>query len=137
MTEKLYTLTQHEKRLGLSYWRLRKACIAQQKHGGSAGIEHYFINGRYLCTIDQVDAFLARYKSGPSRTFNGNLNMRTARKEKGLTQEQLAGLVKVKPITILRIENGKTRWPNSQVAFDIAYHLDACVLELLGKDRSE
>ncbi|ANS03900.1 hypothetical protein [uncultured Mediterranean phage uvDeep-CGR2-AD3-C191] len=61
-SEKLYTLTQHEKRLGLSYWRLRKACLEHQKRGGDFGMSHYLIDGRYLCTIGQVDAFLARHK---------------------------------------------------------------------------
>ncbi|ANS03910.1 putative transcriptional regulator [uncultured Mediterranean phage uvDeep-CGR2-AD3-C191] len=66
-----------------------------------------------------------------------NLKMRTARKEKGLTQERLAELVKVEPITILRIENGRTRWPSCRKALDIAYHLDRTVEELFEQDREE
>ena len=61
-------------------------------------------------------------------------NMRKAREEKGLTQEQLAEILKTKQNTISRWENGE-REPSLEMVVKIARSLDCDPNYLLGFDE--
>lgn len=65
-----------------------------------------------------------------------DLNLATIRKEKGLTQEQLANKVGVKNTSICNYETG-TREPNLSTAAKLASALGVTVDELLKDDPDD
>lgn len=63
-------------------------------------------------------------------------NLKKARKNKNLTQKELANRLGLSVITIQNYENGR-REPGLNVIYDIALQLDVTISELLGDENIE
>jgi putative transcriptional regulator len=71
-----------------------------------------------------------RKRKAPER----GARLAAARGRAGLSQQQLAERIGVRKLTILRIENGRSR-PSVDVALALSRELDTTVEALFGADR--
>lgn len=69
------------------------------------------------------------------KDFDFSKRLRAARKEKKLTQEQLAAKISVSPATIRNYEAGKRVQPTAAVLLGLSNALDVSVDWLLGNDK--